>query len=225
MTKLIVFSRDAIVCSTQNEASPYHMYPGVAQKLAHFRNQRYIMAIASNEGGGNWERSTAKKLAVGAQFRMGADQWFCDAVHTVRSITVGRRGNVLNVEYEGDRSLLGPEEPILLLNKTIESTFNEIKSIANLCGIVEAVFCPVTDGKYLYSMGYSNGYGWRSKMIVIDGCWMPGSGMLTCLRSQRTFKPSQCVFIGNNADQNFAADLARFDFVYGEDWRNDRVKV
>ena len=26
-------------------------------------------------------------------------------------------------------------------------------------------------------------------------------------------------------DQNFAADLARFDFVYAEDWRNDRVNV
>ena len=224
MTKLIVLSRDAIAYPTQNEASPYQMYPGVAQKLAHFRNQRYSIAIASNEGGGNWERSTASKLTIGAQLRMKADRWFCDAVHIVRSITIGRFG-VLNVEHQDGRSLFCPDEPILLLNKTIESTFNEIKSIANLCGIVEAVFCPVTDGKYLYSMGYSNGYGWRSMMVVTDGCWMPGSGMLTYLRSQRTFKPSRCVLIGETADQNFAADLARFDFVYAEDWMNDRVKV
>ena len=224
MTQLIVLSRDAIVYPTQNEASPYNMHSGVAQKLAHFRNQRCSIAIASNEGGGQWKRTTAKKLAVGAQFRMGADQWFCDAVYTVKAITIGRFG-ALNVKYQDGRSLFCSEEPILMLNRTIESTFNEIKSIANLCGIVDAVFCPVTDGKYLYSMGYSNGYGWRSKMVVTDGCWMPGSGMLIYLKCQRTFKPSRCVLIGETADQNFAADLGGFEFVYADDWRNDRVKV
>ena len=225
MTHLIVLSRDAVVYPTQNKNAPYGMHPDVARKLAHFRNQRYNIAIASNEGSGAWERSTAKKLAVGAQFRMRADRWFCDAVHTAKSITIGRRGNILNVEYECDRSLLGPEEPILMRNKTIESTINEIKTIANLCGIAEAVFCPVTDGKLLYSIRYEKGWPWRSRMVARENCWMPGSGMLTYLKSQQAFTPSRCVLIGETADQNFAADLARFDFVYAEDWRNDRVKV
>ena len=224
MTKLIVLSRDALVYPTQNKDSPYNMHPGVARKLADFRNKRYILAIASNESRGEWERTTAKNLAIGAQFRMKADRWFCDAIHTAKSITIGR-GNVLNVEYQGDRSLFGPEEPILMIHKTIESTKSEIKTIASLCGIREAIFCPVMDGKLLHSMGYDNCYGWRSMMVVHDDCWMPGPGMLIYLKSQRTFRPSRCVLIGETADQNFAADRAGFKFLYAEDWRADRVTV
>lgn len=224
MTQLIVFSRECLVYPTQKKDSPYNIYPGVARKLADLRNKRYTLAIASNECIGEWQESTAQELTTGAQFRVKADRWFCDDSHIVKSIVRGR-GNALNVESHSQPWLFGPEEPILIRHKTIESTINELKIIANLCGITEAVFCPVTDGKFLHSIRYEKEWQWRSMMVVTDDCWMPGPGMLIYLRGQRTFKPSRCVTIGETADQNFAADRGGFEFVYADDWRADRVKV
>lgn len=96
MPKLIVFTRDALVYATLDKRSPFNVHSGVSRKLANLRIDGWRTAIASNESVGAWERSTAKFLSVGAQFRVQAACWFCDEVHTVKTIDVGR-GQVLKV--------------------------------------------------------------------------------------------------------------------------------
>ena len=224
MPKLVLFTVSALVFPTQNPESPFNAHSGVLRKLSALRIDGWRTGIVSNETAGKWKEGPAKTLAVGDQFRVKAGLWFCDDFCTVKTITIGRFG-VLRIESLTQSCLFGPEEPVLIRSKTIESTINEITSIAKLCGITDAVFCPVLDGKILYAISYESGWGWRSKMIIRDDCWMPGAGMLTYLKNLKPFRPRQCVIVGDDAQTYAAADRAGFKFLYAEDWRCDRVKV
>lgn len=224
MPKLVLFTRSSLVFPTQDKRSPFNAHPEVLRHLAWLRINSWRLAIVSNESAGRWAESTAKNLAVGDQVRVKAGLWFCDDFYTVKVITIGRFG-VLKVESLTQSWLFNPEEPVLIRSKTIESTIKELTSIAELCGITDAVFCPVLDGKILHAISHESGWGWRSKMIIRDDCWMPGPGMLTYLKNIKPFRPRQCVIIGETAQTYTAADRAGFKFVYAEDWRNDRVTV
>ena len=224
MTGLIVFTRAALVYATQDKRSPFNVHSGVSRKLANFRIDGWRTAIASNEAVGAWEKATAKDLVLGAQFRVKAACWFCDDVHTVKAIVVGR-GQVLKVQSHSHNWLFAPEEPVLIRYKTIASTIVELQSIANLCGISDAVFCPVLDGEILYALSYDSGRGWRSTMIMQKESWKPGPGMLDYLKNLKQFRPRQCVVVGEDANDYTAADRARFRFIYSEDWRNDRAEI
>lgn len=225
MTRLIVISRDALGYKTKDKRSPFNTHPGVLRRLSALRIEGWRIAIASNESGGGWEESTAKHLVIGAQFRVKAECWFCDDFCTVKAIDIGRRGQIMKVVSHNHNWSFGPEEPILIRYKTIASTTAEIQSIADFCGITEAVFCPVLDGEILYALSYESGWGWRSKMITQKDSWKPGPGMLNYLKCLRTFKPRRRVMVGVNSEDYTAADRGGFEFFYGEDWRNDRVKV
>ena len=224
MTGLIVFTRAALVYATQDKRSPFNVHSGVSRKLANLRIDGWKAAIASNECVGAWEKATAKNLSVGVQFRVQAACWFCDDVHTVSAILIGR-GGILKVQSHSHNWLFTPEEPILIRYKTIASTITELQSIANLCGISDAVFCPVLDGKILYALSYESGRGWRSAMIMQRESWKPGPGMLDYLKDLKQLKSRQCVAIGEDANDYTAADRARFRFIYSEDWRSDRATV
>ena len=224
MTGLIVFTRDALVYATLDKKSPYNIRRGVSRKLANLRLDGWNITIASNEGVGYWEQSTACNLSAGAQFKVKAEHWFCDEVHTAKQIDRGR-GGVLRVQAHNQTLLFGPQEPVLMCNKTIASTTAEIQFIANLCGISDAVFCPVIDGGILYALAYDSGRGWRSTMIMQKESWKPGPGMLDYLKNLNQFRPRQCVLVGEDANDYTAADRARFRFIYSEDWRSDRASV
>lgn len=223
MPKLIVFTKAALVYATQDKRSPFNIYPGVARKLASLRIDGWRTAIASNEAIGAWEKVTAKDLVLSAQFRVKAACWFCDDFHTAKKIAIGRSG-VLRVQTQAQDWLFGPEEPILIRYKTIASTAAELQFIASLCGIADAVFCPVLDGEMLYALSYDSVWGWRSKMIMQKDSWKPGTGMLDHLRHLKQFRPIQCVMIGEDAS-DYAAAGNKFKFIYSEDWRSGRVTV
>ena len=172
----------------------------------------------------------AKDLTIGAQFRVREDGKFIEDAYTVKAID---RSRLLKVETHTQYWLFGhtqywlfgPEERLLVQSKTIESTIEQIRAVADVCGIREAVFCPVMDGEILYSLIYDSQSDWRSMMVIQEDCWKPGPGMLNYLKSLRTFGPRKCVIVGDQPRDRAAADAADSEFIDADDWRRDLVTV
>lgn len=238
MANLIVFDKDGTLTRPKSgkifPQSPQdqELLPGVLEHIELLRSNRWIMAIASNQDGCDISTTQASRVRVGNYIVHGKD----DRYLVVGIDTTSDDGLIFRYDRERptgkEYSFSFPDSSIRVAHKSIKSAIEEVRFAADLCGITEAVFCPVMNGSEMWSLVKDIEYGWLSMLVrSLDdpedspNFRKPGSGMLEYLRQLRVLRVDRAVMVGDRPEDRAAAALAGFEFYDAEDWRHNRTPI
>lgn len=231
MAKLLILDKDGTLVKPKSgktfvqHPEDQELLHGVKEAIARYAADGWTMAIASNQGGCMWTKTSAMSCPTPGYIRYDGKIIKVESKYSSDYKTYffqeGQTESVFSV---------AKTELLEFCYKTVEDAIAEMQYCLNLLSQISfALFCPDIYGKECWWVGREMVQPSEYFSFSFFNYRKPNPGMLVHIMGQypgasQQFDSKNCLMVGDRPEDELAAKAAGVTFMAADEWRGDRVQ-